>query len=71
MNQLADTIRLPLTGTFRAARTLDCGQCFRWTPKSDGSWLGVVRGIPARVLDKDGALLIQTLPETYSLEGLF
>lgn len=67
MNQLADTIRLPLTGTFRAARTLDCGQCFRWTPKSDGSWLGVVRGVPARVLDKDGALLIQTLPETYSL----
>lgn len=67
MYSFSDPVSLPVCGTFRAARTLDCGQCFRWTPQIDGSWLGVVRGVPARVSDNDGALFIQTSPDTLSM----
>ncbi len=67
MKQSPTPIHLPLCGHFSAPRTLDCGQCFRWEPQSDGSWLGIVRGIPARVVDTDGALFLHTLPGTHSL----
>ena len=58
---------LPAQGDFSAAQTLDCGQCFRWTPQPDGSWLGVTGHTPARVRDQDGTLEIQPLSGTESL----
>lgn len=67
MNAISDPVHLPLHGSFCAARTLDCGQCFRWTPHSDGSWLGIVRGVPARVSDQHGKLWIQTPSDTLSV----
>lgn len=51
---------IPLQGSFCAAQTLDCGQCFRWTEQPDGSWLGIVRGVPALVRDENQQLRIQT-----------
>ncbi|MDO5547146.1 MAG: DNA glycosylase [Eubacteriales bacterium] len=51
---------LPMQGEFSTAQTLDCGQCFRWTPQEDGSWLGLVGQTPARVRDENGTLWIQT-----------
>jgi len=29
---------------FSAAHIFECGQCFRWNMRDDGSWLGVARG---------------------------
>ena len=51
-------IRVPVR--FSAPHTLDCGQCFRWALQPDGSFLGVVSGVSARVWDESGALCIQT-----------
>ena len=43
---------------FSAQQTFTCGQCFRWQPQPDGSYLGIVRGKAARVWDANGALCI-------------
>lgn len=45
---------------FSARQTFTCGQCFRWTEQPDGSYLGIVRGLPARVSDQDGALVLSS-----------
>jgi N-glycosylase/DNA lyase len=45
-------LRAP-TGTLSLARTLDCGQAFRWRRDADGAWTGVVRGHAVR-LHRDG-----------------
>lgn len=60
MTHLNTWTALPMQGEFSAAQTLDCGQCFRWTPQEDGSWLGLVGQTPARVRDESGTLWIQT-----------
>lgn len=54
--------QLFVTGSsrFSARQTFTCGQCFRWTEQPDGSYLGIVRGIPARVSDQDGALVLSS-----------
>lgn len=41
---------------FGLARTLSCGQCFRFTPLSDGEWEGVARN-KYITLRQDGAFL--------------
>lgn len=54
--------QLFVTGSsrFSARQTFTCGQCFRWTEQPDGSYLGIVRGLPARVSDQDGALVLSS-----------
>lgn len=51
---------------FSARQTFTCGQCFRWTEQPDGSYLGIVRGIPARVSDQDGALVLSSGEQQFS-----
>lgn len=52
---------IQLDGAFFSARqTFTCGQCFRWMPQADGSYIGIVRGIPARVWDTNGTLCMQS-----------
>ena len=51
-------LRVQSASPFCAQQTCTCGQCFRWQPQPDGSYLGVVRGKAARVWDADGALCI-------------
>lgn len=51
-------LRVQDSGAFSARRTFTCGQCFRWQPQPDGSFLGVVRGKAARVWEQDGALCV-------------
>ena len=43
---------------FSAQQTFTCGQCFRWQPQPDGSFLGVVHSKAAQVWDDNGALCI-------------
>lgn len=60
--------QLFVTGSsrFSARQTFTCGQCFRWTEQPDGSYLGIVRGIPARVSDQDGALVLSSGEQQFS-----
>lgn len=60
--------QLFVTGSsrFSARQTFTCGQCFRWTEQPDGSYLGIVRGIPARVSDQDGALVLSSDEQQFS-----
>ena len=44
---------------FDLQQTLDCGQCFRWSKNSDGSFCGVVSDIVATVTYKDNTLTIE------------
>lgn len=60
MQQTYETIHIPVR--FSARQTLDCGQCFLWEEQPDGSFLGTVNGIPARVWDENGALCITSAP---------
>ncbi len=39
--------------------TLGCGQAFRWRDNPDGSFTGVVGGVVATVVVRDGALIVQ------------
>lgn len=43
--------------------TLDCGQCFRWKDRGDGSFFGVVRGRSAVVCMEDDRLIIEGAEE--------
>lgn len=43
--------------------TLDCGQCFRWKEREDGSFEGVVRGRFARARTDGGDLIIDGADE--------
>ncbi|MDO4173365.1 MAG: DNA glycosylase [Eubacteriales bacterium] len=45
---------------FSARQTFTCGQCFRWAPQPDGSYIGIVRGTPAQVWDAQGKLCVQS-----------
>lgn len=60
--------QLFVTGSsrFSARQTFTCGQCFRWTEQPDGSYLGIVRGIPARVSDQGGALVLSSDEQQFS-----
>lgn len=52
------SIVLENVATFNAALTFDCGQAFRWTENSDGSWHGIVRGNAVNVTQKENSLII-------------
>ena len=58
---------LPGQAPFSAQQTFTCGQCFRWMPQPDGSYIGIVRGIPARVREENQQLSICTAPDSLSM----
>ncbi len=37
-------VRVRYSGAYNLAKTLDCGQCFRWERVADDEWLGVALG---------------------------
>lgn len=43
--------------------TLDCGQSFRWTKNSDGSWNGVVRGVETDIVKYQNGLRFYHISE--------
>ena len=43
---------------FDPVKIFESGQCFRWNPASDGSYVGVAMGIAASVRSEDGAVFI-------------
>ena len=61
------TFILPGQAPFSARQTFTCGQCFRWTPQPDGSYIGMVRGIPAQVWEKNRQLSICTVPDSLAM----
>lgn len=61
------TVLLSGQSPFSARQTFTCGQCFRWTLQPDGSYLGIVRGIPARVQQQQNQLSICTTPDSLAM----
>lgn len=51
-------VRVKYDGEYNLAKTLDCGQCFRWEKVSDEEWLGVAFGRLISVKHIDGELII-------------
>lgn len=51
-------VRVRYTGAYDLAKTLDCGQCFRWERVSDNEWLGVAFDKLISVAQNDGELII-------------
>lgn len=43
---------------FAVKKIFDCGQCFRWNEKEDGSYIGVAMGKAARVRESGGGIII-------------
>ena len=46
-------------GPFDPAKTLFCGQCFRWRQEEDGSFFGIVRGRALRLRMAQGEVRLQ------------
>lgn len=61
------TFILPGQAPFSAWETFTCGQCFRWMPQPDGSYIGIVRGIPAQVWTEQEQLFIHTTPNSLDM----
>ena len=51
-------VRVRYEGVYNLAKTLDCGQCFRWEKVRDDEWLGVAFGRLISVKQEDKALVI-------------
>lgn len=43
--------------------TFECGQCFRWSENSDGSYSGIVKGTYAHVYLKNDTIIIENCTE--------
>lgn len=66
--QKGDNIEITELGDFDLARTLECGQCFRWNAQSDNNtvYMGVVGNIVARVRQAGNTLLISGTLEDFN-----
>ena len=51
-------VRVRYDGAYNLAKTLDCGQCFRWEKVSDDEWLGVAFGKLISVKQLENELII-------------
>ncbi len=51
-------LKLCTTTELNIGKTFECGQCFRWNRQSDGAYIGVAMGYPARVEVIDGEVYI-------------
>ena len=51
-------VRVEYKGAYNLAKTLDCGQCFRWEKLNSDEWLGVAFGRLISVKQCDGELII-------------
>ncbi len=51
-------VRVRYEGAYNLAKTLDCGQCFRWEKVSDNEWLGVAFGRLVSVKQIENELII-------------
>lgn len=51
-------VRVRYDGRYNLAKTLDCGQCFRWEMLTDNEWLGVVFGKLISIKQVENELLI-------------
>ena len=51
-------VRIEYEGEYDLAKTLDCGQCFRWEKTNGGEWLGVAFGRLISIKQTDNELII-------------
>lgn len=51
-------VRVAISGAYDLAKTLDCGQAFRWERVSDSEWIGVALGRVISVAQEGGELVI-------------
>lgn len=54
-----DMVFLASADEMDAVKTFECGQCFRWNCDENNVYTGVVRGIAARLVTRDGGLYLQ------------
>ncbi|HBD87102.1 MAG TPA: DNA-(apurinic or apyrimidinic site) lyase [Clostridiales bacterium] len=59
----AARMRLCSASDLDIAKTLECGQCFRWNAGPDGVYAGVARGRAARVWEEAGTVYIDAPEE--------
>ena len=50
-------------GDINLGVTLDCGQAFRWSQNSDGTWNGVVRGVETDIAETESGLRFYNINE--------
>jgi N-glycosylase/DNA lyase len=57
-----NTVQFTLTNsdTLSLENTLKCGQSFRWQKLQDGSYIGIVKGIPAVIRNENNKVVIKT-----------
>lgn len=54
----AEGIKVSDISGLSLSETLDCGQCFRWKPDSEGNWCGVVKGVYRKIRQEDDGITI-------------
>lgn len=62
-------VSVKIEGAYNLAKTLDCGQCFRWEKVNDSEWLGVAFGRLISIEQKGDELIIynSTAEDFYSI----
>lgn len=58
IQELDGKVKISDIGPFSAVQTFDSGQCFRWTPNSDGSYTGVAYGKAAKISSDDDSVTV-------------
>lgn len=62
------SVVFPQVGWLDLAATFDCGQCFRWREKDDGSFTGFIGSVPCRVWKEGDELHVSALEECSNVE---
>ncbi len=61
--KISGGIKIFPDGAFDLKNTFDCGQCFRWNEREDGSYEGIVRGRYARLYRDGDGIVIENCTE--------
>lgn len=61
--KISEGIKIIPDGAFDLKNTFDCGQCFRWNEREDGSYEGIVRGRYARLYCERDGIIIENCTE--------
>lgn len=48
---------------FSSELIFECGQAFRWKKTDDGAYMGIAKGAPLKVVEKDGCVLLECANE--------
>ena len=63
--QNGDEVEIRDVEDFDPVKIFECGQCFRWSPDGNGSYVGIAFGRAARVRAENGAIFISGTVEEF------